>query len=67
MKRPKPDHRPNWRDPNMPLMRDYKMSDGTTRTIVDPDYERRWREHCMEMNRAPSWRDDPTYDMKRKR
>jgi hypothetical protein len=67
MKRQPPDLRPSWRDPAMPVMRDYKMSDGSTKTIVDPEYERQWREICMTMNKAPDWRNDPTYDMKRKR
>jgi hypothetical protein len=65
MKKPKPDLRPCWRDPNMPVLRDYRMSDGTTKTIIDPEYERRWREYCMEMNRAPNWKNDPTYHMRK--
>ena len=66
MKRPKPDHRPNWRDPSMPVLRDYRMSDGTTRTTIDPDYERRYREMLMETSVQPNWKNDPTYDLKRK-
>lgn len=68
MKRPRrPDTRPNWRDPNMPCARDYEMRDGSRMTIVDPEYERRFREFCMEINKHPDWRDDPTYDLKKQR
>lgn len=66
-RRPPPDLRPNWRDPAMPVMRDYKMGDGSTKTIVNPEYERQWREICMKMNQAPEWRNDPTYNMRKDR
>ena len=62
-----PDTRPNWRDPQMPCTRNYLMSDGTTKTAVDPEYERRFREVCMEINAHPTWRSDPTYDLKKQR
>lgn len=55
----------DWRDPLMPVIRSYRMPDGTTRTEVDPDYERRYREHMMSAGVQPGFRDDPTYDMKR--
>jgi len=54
----------DWRDPSMPVLRDYKMRDGTTKTIVDPDYEQGYREHLMQTTSPinfPSWKDDPTY------
>lgn len=69
VKRPKPDHRLSWRDPNMPVLRDYRMGDGSTRHVIDPDYERRYREMLMATTSAahfPSWRSDPTYDLRRK-
>ncbi len=55
----------DWRDPLMPVLRSYKMADGTTHTEVDPDYERRYREHLMSAAVQPKFRDDPTYDLKR--
>lgn len=68
MKRPRPDTRPNWRDPNMPVMRDYLMGDGSKRTVVDQDYERRYREHLMSLpDDRPSYKLDPTYDLKKQR
>lgn len=67
MKRPRPDNRPSWRDPNMPVMRDYRMGDGTIRNVVDPDYERRYREMLMQTTAHESWRNDPTYDLKKQR
>lgn len=62
-----PDLRPNWRDPEMPVMRDYKMGDGTTKTLVDPDYERRYREFLMSISEQPKYDDDPTYHLKKQR
>lgn len=55
----------DWRNPSMPVIRTYKMADGTTRTEVDPDYERRYREHMMNSAEQPKFRDDPTYEMRR--
>ena len=65
MKRPKPDHRPNWRDPNMPVMRDYRMANGEVHTTIDPDYERRYREMLMETSTHLSWKNDPTYNIRK--
>lgn len=62
-----PDSRLNWRDPAMPVMRDYRISNGTTKHIIDPEYERQWREMCMEINTMPTWRNDPTYNMRKDR
>lgn len=67
MKRQPPDTRLSWRDPNLPVLRDYRMVDGTIRTTIDPDYERRYREMLMETSTQPSWKSDPTYNMRRKR
>lgn len=57
--------KPDWRDPSMPVLRDYKMPDGSHKTEIDPDYERRYREHLLHNAEQPAWRDDPTYNMKR--
>lgn len=67
MKRPRPDLRPSWRDPNLPCIRAYKMGNGERRTEVDPDYERRYREMLMETSTHPGWKNDPTYDLKKQR
>ena len=66
-RRPKPDHRLSWRDPNMPVLRDYHMSDGSIRTIVDPDYERRYREFLMSDSILPNYKNDPTYNLRKPR
>ncbi len=58
---------PDWRNPQMPVLRDYKMGDGSIRNIIDPDYERRFRDHCMKTMDHPTWRSDPLYERKRKR
>lgn len=58
--------KPDWRDPNMPVQRNYKFADGTEVESVTPEYEQRLRAHLLENQQAlPSWRDDPTYNMKR--
>lgn len=67
MPRPRPDLRLSWRDPEMPVLRDYRMADGSIRTVIDPDYERRYREHLVKTTPHPNWRADPTYNMKRPR
>jgi hypothetical protein len=67
MKRSRPDHRLSWRDPNMPVLRDYIMGDGSTKHVVDPDYERRYREMLMQTSAHPSHKDDDTYDLKKQR
>lgn len=52
-KPPRPDTRLDWRDPQMPVLRDYKMPDGSRKTEIDPDYERRYREHLMNTVAVP--------------
>lgn len=59
------DHKLDWHDPQMPVIRDYRMGDGSRRTIIDPDYEHRYREHLMQTSAHPSWKQDPTYNLKR--
>lgn len=60
-----PDHRPSWRDPNLPCIRDYRFGDGSRKTEIDPDYERRYREMLMQTAAHPNWRQDPTYNMRK--
>jgi hypothetical protein len=67
MKHRRPDHRLSWRDPNMPVLRDYVMGDGSVKYIVDPDYEHRYRAMLMETSAHPSYKLDPTYDLKKQR
>lgn len=57
----------DWRDPDMPVLRDYRMGDGSRKTVVDPDYEHRYRDHMMHMAPHPNHWEDPTYNMKRKK
>lgn len=67
MRRPRPDRRLDWRDPQMPVLRDYTMGDGSIRHIIDPDYERRYREMLIQISDHYNWRNDPTYDLKKQR
>lgn len=67
MKRSPPDTRPSWRDEKLLVIREYRMADGSIKTMIDPDYERRYREMLMETSAQVNWRNDPTYDMKKGR
>lgn len=60
-----PDTRPNWRDPNMPVIRDYRFGNGTRKTDIDPDYERRYREMLMSTSVQPTFDKDPTYNLRK--
>jgi len=51
----------------MPVSRKYLMPNGTKSTIVDAEYERRYREHLMKTAWAPEWHNDLTYNMRKKR
>ena len=66
-RKPYIDLRPSWRDPQMPVLRKYKMGDGSVKTDIDPDYEHRYREMLMEHSPNPGWKQDPTYNMRKKR
>lgn len=67
-RKPMSDTRLDWRDPKMPVLRDYEMADGSKKQIVDPDYERRYHEHILNQDRPePDYRRDPTYNMRRKK
>lgn len=56
----------DWRDPLMPVVRNYRFANGKAMTEVDPDYEHRYREHMMKEALQPSFRNDPTYERRRK-
>lgn len=56
-----------WDDPTLPCIRAYRFADGQTKTEIDPAYERRYRQHQMETSDHPSWKDDPTYELRRKK
>lgn len=43
------------------------MPNGTRRTEVDPDYERRYHEHMMNSAAQPSYKDDSTYNMRKQK
>jgi hypothetical protein len=58
---------PDWRDPNMPVYRNYRMPNDTCKVYVDPDYEHRYREHMFHNAAQPNWRSDPTYNLKRRK
>lgn len=68
MKRQRPEPKPyDWRDISMPVLRNYRMGDGTTKIEVDPDYEHRYREHLMSAAPHPKWYQDETYELRRRK
>lgn len=60
------DDRLDWRDPQMPVLRDYRFGNGSRKTIVDPEYESRYREMLVASSPHIPWNCDPTYNMRRK-
>jgi len=56
----------DWRDPEMPVWRNYTMANGTVVADVNPDYERRYREFKLNTSEAPSFKQDQTYNLRRK-
>lgn len=62
MRRPKPDNRPDWRDPNMPCGVQTK-SEGST--YWAPERVSKVAKVRMEMCPEPSWRNDPTYNLRK--
>lgn len=66
-RRAPPDTRPRWNDPALPCIREYRFANGKVLTEVDPDYERRYREHMMEAAAHPRWDQDEIYYARKKR
>lgn len=60
-----PDLRPKSSDPNLPCIRDYRMGDGSRKTLVDEDYERRYREMLMQTSVHLDYKRDPTYNLRK--
>jgi len=55
----------DWRDPSMPVNREYSMPNGQRVSTVDPEWESRYRQHRIDVADDPKWRDDPTYNLRR--
>lgn len=64
-RRSKSSPRLDWRDPAMPVIRNYRMPNGTRKVEVDPDYEQRYREFLISSTAEPSYRKDPTYNLRK--
>jgi len=62
-----PDTRPDWRDPNLPVIREYRMANGTLLRNVDPEYEQRYRAHLLSTAAQRTYHTDPSYNWRRKR
>lgn len=58
-------NRPDWRDPDMPVQREYTMPSGERKLLIEPEYESRYRAHLLSTSAQPGWREDPTYNLRR--
>ena len=61
-RRPLANDRPDWRDPDMPVLCCHKTKG---LVAVDPEYARGMAQYKLRTNPVPDWRRDPTYDLKR--
>ena len=60
------DRRLNWRDPNMPVLREMKFGCGEQRLVEVPPEEE--QDHCagvVDKKPVPSWFEDETYNLAR--
>jgi hypothetical protein len=66
------DNRPDWRDPEMPVYARKYGDDGKIHTVLISPREAqaaanaRFWQACMHPEVCPNWRDDPTYDLRKK-
>lgn len=62
-----PDTRPKWDDPDLPVLLQIE-EDGTRKLEAFPPTEvRQYMKILHEINPEPNWRDDPTYNLQRKK
>lgn len=59
------DTRPDPTDPNMPVL--IQMADTNQLEPFPPDEAQAAFKHWHENNEEPSWRDDPTYNLRKKK
>lgn len=62
-------NRPDWRDPNMPVIRKAKLSDGTSKVVeLSPEEEQAFAQRRLALADilVPDFRSDPTYNLRRK-
>lgn len=65
----KPDTRLDWRDPEMPVIRDYEVQDEGlgivvergTEVVTDLKLVQRLSRNNMADSQEPNWREDPSY------
>lgn len=73
MKRPRPDTRLDWRDPAMPVLLAALDNDENKVMIeVGPNTaikcaKARFMQQVLRPDLCPSWREDPTYNLRRKK
>lgn len=60
MKRPRPDIRLSWRDPDMPVI-------GKSGREIDHKKMTLKANMALAQTNEPSWRDDPTYNLRKER
>lgn len=60
MRKPKPDTRLDWRDPDMPVI-------GRSGKEYPPETMQRIRQQELMTKAEPKWKEDPTYNLRRKK
>lgn len=59
-----PDKRLDWRDQNMPTLRVFERPSGEIALDPEPpEKEQAFRREMMLISTAPTWRNDPTYNL----
>lgn len=62
-RQPPPDTRPDWRDPDMPVLM-HRKSTGKLDAVA-PAIATKVAKYRVENDPVPSWRNDPTYHMRK--
>lgn len=62
---PLPDPRPDWRDPNMPVL--IQMADTNQLEPFPAEEAQAAFREWFKMNEEPYWKNDPTYNLRRKK
>jgi hypothetical protein len=60
MRKPRPDNRPRWNDPDLPVFSIWRQ--GARNQPVPADEAGKVFRWMIEHKEAPNWRDDPSYD-----
>ena len=60
MKRPRPDLRPSWQDPDLPVF-------GKSGKAINPEKMVLKAQMTLVTSQAPNWKNDPTYELRKRK